>query len=513
MAQDCRGRFDSEGIYYPWIQEVPDGLDTRKWIAKQAWCNGKIATIGGSYLGVVQWFGVQESSEYLTAMMPSVTPTDGWKCGDNAFYVNGAFQLPVLAWGFSNQSRTRQPTDVYVDWEALFRHLPLVDMDRVATGNTVPFVRDWIKHSSYDDYWRRISLENKFDQINVPVYNIAGWFDAYPASALRAFSEMRRGAVSERVRKGQKLLIGPWPHAISRSSITGEIDFGPGAIVDTLEGLSGHNVPEDLAFRWFDYWVKGIDNGIMNEPPIRIFVMGENVWRNENEWPLKRTQFTNCYLHSGGKANSLDGDGTLNNVPPAGTEPVDAYVYNPDTPVPTRGGNYSYSFPGGKFSTSGPYDQRPNERRDDVLVYTGEPLKEDLEVTGPLTCELFVSSSAPDTDFAVKLMDVYPDGRAINYSDGMLRMRYRDSLETPKLMERGKVYAATIEMFPTSIVFKKGHRIRVHVTSSDFPHFDRNPNTGHDFGMDAEIRIAKQSLHHDGRYPSRIVLPVIPRAR
>lgn len=203
------------------------------------------------------------------------------------------------------------------------------------------------------------------------------------------------------MRKGQKLLIGPWPQAISRSSITGEIDFGPSAIVDTLEGLSGHNVPEDLAFRWFDYWLKGIDNGIMNEPPIRIFVMGENVWRNENEWPLNRTQFTNYYLHSGGKANSLDGDGTLNNVPPAGTEPVDAFVYNPDTPVPTRGGNYSYSFPGGKFSTSGPHDQRPNERRDDVLVYTGEPLKEDLEVTGPLTCELFVSSSAPDTDFAV----------------------------------------------------------------------------------------------------------------
>lgn len=171
VAQDCRGRFDSEGIYYPWIQEVPDGLDTkcRKWIAKQAWCNGKIATIGGSYLGVVQWFGVQESSEYLvTAMMPSVTPTDGWKCGDNAFYVNGAFQLPVLAWGLSNQSRTRQPTDVYVDWEALFRYLPLMEMDRVATGNTVPFVRDWIKHSSYDDYWRRISLENKFDQIMSP---------------------------------------------------------------------------------------------------------------------------------------------------------------------------------------------------------------------------------------------------------------------------------------------------------------------------------------------------------
>ena len=514
VAQDNRGRYDSEGEFYPWHQEVEDGYDTRKWIAQQPWCNGKIGTVGGSYLGMVQWLGVLESSDYLTAMMPSVTPIDGWIWGNQ--YVGGAYQLALNQWSaFLFTNRTRQPTAQY-DWMKLHRFLPLIETPKVSTGSEPPFIRDWIKHPTYDDYWRKISAEDKFAKINVPIYSLAGWFDAYPAAAFRGFSGVQTHAKSEKIRRSQRILVGPWPHAISRSSRTGEVDFGPDAVIDSLEGLLGHNAPDHLALRWFDYWLKGIDNGIMNEPPIRIFVMGANVWRDEHEWPLARTQFTNFYLHSQGNANSLHGgDGALSVTSPGEDESPDQYSYDPENPVYERGGNFSYSIPGvgGSGELSGPFDQRPNERRDDVLVYTSEPLTEDLEVTGPLTCKLYISSSAPDTDFVVRLVDVHPDGRALNYSEGILRVRYRESWESPQLMEPGQVYAITIEMQPTSLVFKKGHRIRVDVTSSDFPHFDRNPNTGHEFGMDAEVQIAEQTIYHSAKYPSHIVLPVIPAGK
>ena len=510
VAQDCRGRYDSEGEFYPWHQEVADGFDTRKWIAQQSWCNGKIGTVGGSYLGMVQWLGVLEGSDYLTAMMPAVTPIDGWIWGNE--YVNGAYQLALNhGWGFSTTNRTKQPTAQY-DWMKLLHFLPLIEMDKVSTDAEIPFIRDWIKHAAYDDYWRKISAEDKFDRINVPVYSVAGWFDAYPAALLRGFSGVRKHAKSERIRMSQRIMVGPWPHGISRSTRTGELDFGPAAIVESEEALAGHNVPQELALKWFDYWLKEKDNGIMKDPPIRIFVMGANVWRSEHEWPLARTQFTSFYLHSKGKANSLTGDGTLVPRAPGADGSKDTYSYDPANPVFERGGNFSYSIPGvgGSGELAGPHDQRPNERRDDVLVYTSDPLSDDLEVTGPLTCKLYISSSAPDTDFTVRLVDVYPDGRAMNFSEGILRARYRDSKESPRLMEPGQVYGLTIEMQPTSLVFKKGHRIRVDVSSSDFPHFDRNPNTGRPFGLDAEMRIANQTVYHDSRYPSHIVLPVIP---
>ena len=512
VAQDCRGRYDSEGVFYPWHQEVEDGYDTRKWVANQTWSNGKIGTVGGSYLGMVQWLGVLESADYLTAMMPAVTPIDGWIWGNQ--YVNGAYQLALNhGWGFGTSNRTRQPTTQH-DWMRLLRFLPLIKADETAIGTEIPFIRDWIKHAAYDDYWKKISAEDKFNRINVPIYNVAGWFDAYPSAAFRGFTGVRTHAASERVRTSQRIMVGPWPHGISRSTRTGEVDFGPAAIVESEEGLAGHNVPQDLALRWFDHWLKGMDNGVMKAPPIRLFVMGANVWRNENEWPLARTSFTNYYFHSKGSANSLVGDGTLTTSAASAKGGKDTYAYDPLNPVFERGGNFSYSITGvgGSGDLAGPRDQRPNERRDDVLVYTSEPLAEDLEVTGPLTCKLYVSSSAPDTDFVVRLVDVYPDGRALNFSEGIVRARYRDSKESPKLMTPGQVYALTIEMQPTSLVFKRGHRIRVDVTSSDFPHFDANPNTGHTFGLDAETKIAQQTVYHDATYPSHITLPVIPAA-
>ena len=502
VIQDVRGRFDSEGTFYPLMvggNEVADGYDTREWIAHQPWCNGKIGLVGPSYMGQVQWQGVQERSDYLTAMMPAVASIDAWRMGN--LYVNGAYQLALMQpWGLMTSSRANQPVDHY-NWEELFRFLPIIDMDKVAFGRELPHVRQWIQHSSYS-HWRDQRVE--FDRVDVPVYNLAGWFDAYPASALRAFSAMRDQSGSEMSRNSQKILVGPWPHDLSTSTRVGELDFGPGSLVDLAA----------LTVRWNDHWLKGIDNGIMDEPPVRIFVMGANVWRDENEWPLARTVYTKFYLRGSGAANTLDGDGILSQEPPVGHEKPDRYTYDPADPVPTRGGNLSYTIPGVGESDqlAGPFDQRPNERRDDVLVYTTDPLAEEVEVTGPLHCELYITSSAPDTDFVVKLIDVHPDGAAYNFAEGILRVRYRDeSWTAPKLMEPGAVYRIGIEMFPTSLVFKLGHCIRVDITSSNFPHFDRNLNTGNDPATDTEIRVAQQTVYHTAQYPSHIVLPVIPR--
>jgi hypothetical protein len=499
--QDVRGRFDSEGTFHPMMlggNEVADGYDTRQWIAQQSWCDGKIGLVGPSYMGQVQWQGVQESSDYLTAMMPAVASIDAWRMGN--VYVNGAYQLALMQpWGLMTSSRANQPVDHY-NWAELFRHLPLIDMDKVATGREVPHIRQWLQHSSYS-HWQGQRVE--FDRVDVPIYNLAGWFDAYPASALRAFSAMRNQSRSERSRNGQKILVGPWPHDLSTSTRVGELDFGPDSLVDLSE----------LTIRWNDYWLKGIDNGIMDEPPVRIFVMGANVWRYENEWPLARTVYTKFYLHSGGSANTLDGDGTLSREPSHYDEGPDRYAYDPANPVPTRGGNLSYTIPGVGESDelAGPFDQRPNERRDDVLVYTTAPLSHELEVTGPLHCELYISSSAPDTDFVVKLIDVHRDGAAYNFAEGILRVRYRDeSWTAPQHMETGVIYQIGIEMFPTSLVFGKGHRIRLDVTSSNFPHFDRNLNTGNDPASDTEVRVAHQVVYHTADYPSHILLPVIP---
>ncbi len=273
----------------------------------------------------------------------------------------------------------------------------------------------------------------------------------------------------------------------------GEVEFGADSFVALRE----------LQLRWFDYWLKGIDTGIKDEPPVRIFVMGENVWRDEQEWPLARTQYTKYYFHSKGKANTLSGDGELTAEPPE-DEPQDSYVYDPDDPVPTMGGN-------NLFPPAGPNDQRPVEERQDVLVYTGPELTDDVEVTGPISVELYAATTARDTDFTAKLVDVHPDGRAINLCDGIIRGRYRESSKDPELLEPGKVYKYTIDLTVTSNVFKKGHQMRVEISSSNFPRFDRNTNTGNTFAEDDQIVQATQTIYHDADHPSHILLPIIPR--
>jgi putative CocE/NonD family hydrolase len=500
VIQDVRGRFDSEGkSWAPLKNDIKDGYDTLDWIGTQPWCNSKIGMIGGSYGGAVQWLVAPLGSPYLKCLIPASIGSDYWK---HVYYVNGVFSLGLcMIWGLvQNGSRThdRELTPL-MDWSQVFRTLPYITADKALGLVNHQFWRDWIEHSTYDDYWKEISIDDKYDKIDVPCYIWDGWYDYYHGESCKIYKNLTTIAKTEKTRRSQKLIMGPWDHGYSLGqSKLGEVEFGVKSIVPVNE----------MKLRWFDHWLKGIDNGIMDEPPIRIFVMGINKWRNEKEWPLARTRFTKYYLHSRGRANSVFGDGSLNTEMPV-EEPTDDYTYDPENPVPTIGGNQSLwkaVYP------AGPYDQRPIERRDDVLVYTSTALDEDVEVTGPIVIKLHAASSAPDTDFVTRLIDVHPNETSINLTEGVIRARFREPSmwEVPRLIEPGRIYEYTIDLNVTSNVFKKGHKIRVDIMSSCFPLWDPNPNTGHRFGMDAEMQTANQTIYHSKDYPSHIILPIIP---
>ena len=492
VIQDCRGRWDSEGVYYAFHQEGPDGYDTQEWVGRQPWSNGKIGTSGGSYVGTTQWTSAPHRSPFLKCMVPRVTPSNYWESPN---YTQGAFQLGVLmTWGMRTNGRTAQSIE-YHHWTELFRTLPLIDADRAA-GRELAFWKDWVRHPSDDEYWQQISNEDKWGQIEAPAFNMGGWFDLYSKATFVNFNGLRLHGGSPQARQS-KLICGPWPHGLSLSPRTGDVDFGAGSMAD-LEGME---------LRWFDHWLKGEQNGILAEAPLRLFVMGENQWRDEWEWPLARTQWQPWYLHSEGQANSLLGDGMLTPTAP-GDEPPDQYVYDPRYPVQTLGGNNCCS---PHIVPWGPYDQRPLEMRGDVLCYTSAPLEADLEVTGPIKLVLYAATDGLDTDWTGKLVDVRPDGYAMSLCDGIVRARYREGGKAPRLLEEGRIYEYEIDLWVTANLFKKGHCLRLEVSSSNFPRFDRNPNTGHEFGMDSELRAARQRVHHSRAYASHLLLPVIPR--
>ncbi len=504
VSGDCRGRYESEGTFYPYHQDGADGHDTLEWIASQPWSVGKIGTAGGSYGGLFQWQLAPLGSPHLKAMAAHVICDDYFA---DYHYPGGAFQLTLslmAAITFTTNMPTPSFADIF-DNGRLLRHLPLIDLDVEAIGKKIPFYRDWLEHSEYDDYWREIDTSLRYGEIDVPVFIRCGWFDAYPGGTFRLWEGMTQEGKSERARTGQKVLMGPWSHGEPDGSRMGDLDFGPGAYVKIIE--------EEL--RWFDHWLKGIDTGLMDEPPIRIFVMGVDEWRSENEWPLARTRFTPYYFHSDGRANSLHGGGTLSPQPP-GAEPADRYDYDPERPVPSIGGNLStaswaWTVEADEPVIHGPVDQRTIERRDDVLVYTSDYLEQDLEVTGPVEVILHAASSAPDTDFTARLVDVYPSGQALSVTEGILRARFRNGFEKPELLEAEEVQRYTIQLYPTSIVFLKGHRIRVHISSSNFPRFSRNLNTGEDVATGTRMQIAHQTVLHSVEYQSHILLPLIPR--
>jgi hypothetical protein len=501
VYQDVRGRHESEGRWEPFRDDIEDGYDTVEWAARQPWSIGKVGMEGGSYLGHVQWRAAQAKPPHLVTIFPRVASTSIYH---DWITVNGGWRLAFnFGWGpVRQESRIMQNTGPHtvaggpdaIRYDNVVWHLPLDGMQALV-GRNAQFYRDWIAHPDYDDYWKKLSVEESFDQIDIPVHTMGGWFDIFAQGTLRGYVGVSHRGTSEKARKGSNIVIGPWEHGIAQK--VGDMDWGPAAAVDY----------DAVALRWFDYWLKGIDNGLDREPAAKIFVMGRNEWRFENEYPLANTEYRSLYFHSGGKANGSQGSGRLSWEKPSGGAEFDRYLYDPANPVPSHGGANCC----GVGTVSGPRDQRPIENRPDVLIYTSDFIEEEVEVVGPLKVILHASSDAVDTDFIAKLVDVYPDGRAVNVAEGILRARYRESLSEPRPLEPGKIYEMTIDMIGTANAFQKGHRIRVHITSSHFPQFDRNPNTGKPFGTSAEMKTASQTVYHSSAHPSHIVLPVIPR--
>jgi uncharacterized protein len=499
VFQDVRGRHESDGRWEPFRDDERDGYDTVEWAARQPWSNGKVGMQGGSYLGQNQWRAAQAAPPSLVTIFPSVASTSIYH---DWITLNGAWRLSFnFGWGpVRQESRIMQNPGAHtvdglhaIHYDEVQRQLPLNTMQQMV-GRRAKFYDDWLAHPDYDEYWKPLNVEEMFAKISVPVHTFGGWFDIFSQGTLHGYVGMSQKGPTERIRRGSNIVIGAWGHGSSQK--TGDIDFGATAHVNELA----------LQLRWYDYWLKGIDNGLASEPPVKLFLMGHNEWVLENEYPLARTDYRPLYFASGGNANTDRGDGRLTWNKAGGSSTADRFRYDPNDPVPSVGGNNCCGTP----TAAGPRDQRKIEARRDVLVYTSDPLEQELEVTGPVKVVLHASSDASDTDFVAKLVDVYPDGTSYNMAEGVVRARYRDSVAAPTALTPGKVYRFEIDMVGTSVAFLRGHRIRVHVTSSHFPQFDRNPNTGATFGTTKEVRVAEQTIFHDAERPSHIVLPVIP---
>ena len=505
VIQDTRGRFKSDGQFSLFAGEGEDGYDTVGWCASQPWSNGQVGMYGASYFGATQWLAATANPPALKAIVPTITASDyyeGWT------YQGGAFQQGFIQFwtaGMATETITRL-TDAPGDarsklYGAIFgmpqayRSLPLVDYAPATVSGLIDHYREWLKHPALDEYWERVRIESKYEQMDVSALHIGGWYDIFLEGTLRNFVGMRTKGRTARARQQQRLIVGPWLHGLF-DRVVGEVDFGPSVLLDAVDPGGQH-------LQWFDHCLQGQpDNGA----PVRIFVMGANVWRNENEWPLARSIPTRYYLAGDGSANSLRGDGQMLTQTPA-REASDTFLYDPERPVPSRGG--CTLMPGAQ--SAGPRDQRVVEERDDVLVYTSAPLSEPLEVTGTVEAVLYASTDGRDTDFTAKLVAVAPDGRAINLCDGIVRARYRNPLRRAELLEPGRIYEYRILLGSTSFLFAPGHRIRLEVSSSNFPRFDRNLNTGGDFATETMGRPAVQRVFHGGSRMSHVVLPVVPQ--
>ncbi|MCI0622624.1 MAG: CocE/NonD family hydrolase [Acidobacteria bacterium] len=493
---DLRGRHDSEGVWDPYVNDPRDGHDTHQWLGQQEWCDGKIGTFGRSYVGFTQLMPAPYQSPYLKCMVPVVCQQSNY----GHVYNDGVLQLNMaFVAGFFWAGRTMQFTwgpgitgNPLLDWNKYFGRLPLINaLDDLAE---LPWLKTWIQHPTYDDYWKSYGIKEKYHLISAPAYFITGWYDNLVNENWKNLAGFREKAGSEKAKKGSKILVGPWTHSINQRIETSIVDFGPDIYLDVM----------DLHVRWYDHWLKGMQNDIDSEAPIRIFVMRANRWRDEWEWPLKRTAWTKYYLNSGGKAQSLYGDGRLGLSSSAANAAHDVFVYDPAHPVETVGGQTEFP-----AEQRGPQDRRGVQRRQDVLVYTSDPLGETLEITGPIEVKLYASSTAVDTDFTATLTEVLPDGRAAHISEGIVRAALRDSLEKESFLEPGKVYPFTIKVWETSWEFQPGSRIRLEISSSNFPRFARNLNTGAPIGTTAEMKKATQTIYHSTQYPSHVLLPVI----
>ncbi len=516
VFQDTRGRYESEGDFYPFIHEINDGYDTIEWAAKQKWCDGKVGTTGASYHGITQWLAAIAQPSQLKAMFTSVTPSE---YHEGFVYQGGAFQLGlILFWTMfqlAPDTARRMSLNGIVDPEDVnrlirandhmndhYRRLPLTNQPLLREDDKAPYFFDWLRHPVNDEYWQEIAINRNYGKVEVPVYHVGGWYDIFLGGTLESFIRMQQEGGSKEARLGQRLLIGPWAHGLYGGFFP-EFNFGVFSSADIID-LTG------IQIQYFEYHLKAKEIDFDMDSPVRIFIMGENRWRDEKEWPLSRTQYIPWYLHSSGDTGIKEGRLSPENPE---QEPQDTYLYDPRNPTPTIGGP---TFLPGAFvgANAGPRNQCSVEDRPDVLVYASEPLEQPLEVTGPLTVILYAATSAPDTDFVARLCDVYPDGTSHILAEGILRARFREGTDQQRHIEPGKVYEYKINLVATSNLFKLGHRIRVDIASSSFPRFDRNPNTGNPLGEDGldDLKHAMQTVFHNSKWPSHILLPIIPKS-
>jgi|KBSSwiStaDraftv2_1062776.scaffolds.fasta_scaffold02132_2 putative CocE/NonD family hydrolase len=505
IIQDVRGRYRSEGEWYPFRHEQADGYDSVEWAASLPYSNGKVGMMGASYVGATQMLAAISTPPHLAGIAPNVTASnyhDGWT------YQSGAFEQ----WFDQNWTTqlARNTLDRLIDENTDARvgapTLPLVNYpvfnfgqlpaEAQLTAAIAPYYKDWLAHPDYDDYWKQWSIEENFAKIAVPALQVGGWYDIFSIGTLRNYIGVKAHGATEAARNQQHLLMQIGGHAGFGRRI-GDVDFGPHAL---------ENPYTDVILDWYDYLFKGAHNQFSTDKPVKIFVMGANEYRQEDDWPPPQVHYVNYFLHSGGKANSLRGDGFLSTAAPKSEAP-DSYIYDPGNAVPTIGGPLCCAQ---ELMEPGPRDQRSVENRDDVLIYSMGPLGEDVEVTGPIKMTLFVKSSAVDTDFTGKLVDVAPDGFAEDVAEGILRLRYRDSQEHALLMNPGETYRISVDLWSTSNVFLRGHTLRLEVASSNFPRFDRNLNTGEEIKSARRFVSAKNTILHDAAHPSALVLPIMP---
>ena len=508
VMQDVRGTFQSDGDFTPKVNEINDGEDTMAWLAEQDWYDGTVGTYGASYLGMTQWALAVGDNPDLKAIA-QVQTSANWYSG--VWYSQGgALSLSVVPWWTAvmrmaqemralqrgektDPSTLMQIAGLMADPLALSYPTPVASRPELGTGG---WLDDWLAHPDFDDYWAAQDWSARIQELTAPVLAIGGWYDLKMHEQAADFVRIRTGAGSHEAREQSRLVIGPWDHI----NLTGSYP----------DRYFGQLSPADLSADHLAFF----DQQLRSTPPaapvprVRIFVMGVDQWRDETDWPLPDTRYADYYLHSGGSANTRDGDGTLQLDAPA-AQGRDEFRYDPRDPVPTAGGAFLPAVPG----LIGPVDQRVVDSRPDVLCYTGPVLTEPVEVTGFVELKVFVSSTTPDTDITAKLVDVFPDGRAINLCDGILRLRYRNSLSEPQLMTPGEVYEVTVPMSVTSNVFLPGHRIRLDVTGSNFPRYDRNSNTGGRISFEAldDMVAADTTVHHGDQRLSRLVLPIIER--
>jgi putative CocE/NonD family hydrolase len=508
VVQDIRGQGASAGIFSEFTHDQTDGYDSVEWAAALPGSDGKVGMYGSSYVGATQWLAAVTAPPHLVTIVPANTASDYY---DGWTYEGGEFRLAfVLPWAMesiattaaqnrNDEAAVHELAAATKDPTRWLNFRPFKDLPPMQPGNAAvaPWYFDWIRHSTRDDFWRQFSIRDRYASVTVPVMHFEGWYDAFLAGGVENFAGMVAHGANDNARANQRLVIGPWDHVD-----WGRPDAKPAPMLKAI-GAVGDSPINTLMLDWYDHFLKGKDNGVAGTPRVDYFLMGANVWKTAPSWPLPTTKPTAYYLSGSGGA---DREGQLVDAPPA-TDPPDGYTYDPRFPAPSLGG---HSCCGAQSGPQGPYDQTPVEQRSDVLVYTSAPLPHDTEVTGGTTVHLWAESSSPDTDFTAKLTVVKPDGEIMNLNDGILRTSFRDSLSNPSPSTPNQPIAYRIQIWPTSYEYRAGDRIRLEISSSDYPQFAPNPNTGEPFGQSANTVVATQTILHDAAHPSSITLPVIP---